>query len=385
MKNIILSLAIIVSSLFSQNAYDVLRPFWGFEHSQILSNSIGGATVASGYITPGLSSNPANLAATQFGYMQINFSNSEFSSISSNISNTGFNGFDYVQPVPVHRGRLVFSIGGHKQIDYMSASENSSYDFSEKGKLSSYHIAGAVEFAKNLYLGADFKLLSGGDEMTMSNNDQTYYFKPRYSGSSFTVGLLHVLSKNLQYGVSIDMPTSLNVEELYTESDHVNGDLSFSETYNYNVKKPLTFHGGAAILLKSVNFFYELEYTDWRSLEFSSDDIYEADLELPASVVINNEIRETFSSTTSHHFGFAMRVPVLPVHLFAGYQILPVPFSNQYDNNLRESFSFGCSIAIKKNVTLQASYDNYMWNYDGSPENFDKVSIGVSLHEIPGL
>jgi len=227
--------------------------------------------------------------------------------------------------------------------------------------------------------------ISGGDEMTMSNNDQTYYFKPRYSGSSFTVGLLHVLSKNLQYGVSIDMPTSLNVEELYTESDHVNGDLSFSETYNYNVKKPLTFHGGAAILLKSVNFFYELEYTDWRSLEFSSDDIYEADLELPASVVINNEIRETFSSTTSHHFGFAMRVPVLPVHLFAGYQILPVPFSNQYDNNLRESFSFGCSVAIKKNVTLQASYDNYIWNYDGSPENFDKISIGISLHEIPGI
>ena len=55
------------------------------------------------------------------------------------------------------------------------------------------------------------------------------------------------------------------------------------------------------------------------------------------------------------------------------------------DNNLRESFSFGCSVAIKKNVTLQASYDNYIWNYDGSPENFDKISIGVSLHEIPGI
>ena len=385
MKKMIVVLLIALNPLFSQNEYDVLRPFWGFEHSQILSNSIGGATVASGYITPGLTSNPANLAATQFGYMQINFSNSEFSSLSSNMSNTGFNGFDYVQPVPVYKGRLVFSVGGHKQIDYMSASENTSYDFSEKGKLSSYHVAGAVEFAKNLYLGADLKLLSGGDEMTMTNDNQTYYFKPRYSGSSFTIGLLHVLSKNIQYGLSIDMPTSLDVEELYTESDHIDGNLSFSETYNYSVKKPLTFHGGAALLLKSINFFYELEYTDWRSLEFSSDEIYEADLELPAAVIINNEIRETFNSTISHHLGFAMRVPVIPVHLFAGYQILPVPFSDQYDNDLRESFSFGCSIAVKKNVTLQASYDNYTWNFDGSPESFDKISIGISLHEIPGL
>ena len=46
--------------------------------------------------------------------------------------------------------------------------------------------------------------------------------------------------------------------------------LRWAETYNYNVKNPLTFHGGAALLLKSINFFYELEYTDWRSLEFSS-------------------------------------------------------------------------------------------------------------------
>ena len=137
-QDVILILNIIlIGSLFSQNEYDVLRPFWGFDHSQILSNSIGGATVASGYITPGLSSNPANLAATQFGYVQVNFSNSEFSSLTSDMSHTGFNGFDYVQPVPVYRGRLVFSVGGHKQIDYMSASQNASYDSSEKGKLSS--------------------------------------------------------------------------------------------------------------------------------------------------------------------------------------------------------------------------------------------------------
>ena len=63
---------ILISGLWSQNSYDVLRPFWGFNNSQILSNSFGGATVASGYITPGLTSNPANLAAVPFTYLQMN-------------------------------------------------------------------------------------------------------------------------------------------------------------------------------------------------------------------------------------------------------------------------------------------------------------------------
>ena len=78
MKKIVASLIFLLSSLFAQNEYDVLRPFWGFDHSQILSNSIGGATVASGYITPGLSSNPANLAATQLDICRLIFQTVNF-------------------------------------------------------------------------------------------------------------------------------------------------------------------------------------------------------------------------------------------------------------------------------------------------------------------
>jgi len=385
MRKIFIVLGILTGSIFSQNAFDVLRPFWGFNHSQILSNSIGGATVASGYITPGLTSNPANLAAVQFGYIQLNYSDSKFSSNTSSMSNTGFNGIDFVQPVPVYKGRLVFSAGGHKKTDFMSASENNSYSFSEKGKLSSYHLAAALEFSKNLYLGADLKFIGGDDEMIMDGTDQTYYFKPRYSGSNLTVGLLHVLSRNLQYGISVDMPTSLTVKEQYIESNHLDSELSFSQTYNYNVKKPITFHAGAALLFKSINFFYEAEQTNWRNLEFSSDEIYESDFELPASVIINQEIRDTFSPTLSHHFGAAMRFPFIPIHLFTGYQHIPVPFSDQYDDNIQESYSFGVSIAIKNNITLQASYDSYSWKFEGSPESFNKISVGISLHDISGF
>ena len=80
-----------------------------------------------------------------------------------------------------------------------------------------------------------------------------------------------------------------------------------------------------------------------------------------------------------------MRVPIIPVHIFAGYQYLPTPSKDSYSNNLRESYSLGFSVALKKNFTLQGSYDTYSWKFNGSPENYDKFSIGVSLHNIPGL
>tara|TARA_B100001146_G_C16155147_1_gene423030 strand:- start:252 stop:1397 length:1146 start_codon:yes stop_codon:yes gene_type:complete len=370
-----------IAVISAQNPVDVLRPFWGFNNSQILSNSIGGATVASGYITPGLTSNPANLAAMRFSYMQLNFSNSEFSSATSNMSNSGFNGIDFVQPIPVYRGSLVLSAGAHKSIDFMSTSSDNTYEYSEKGKLTSYHLGAAVEFAKRLYLGADIKLLRGNDEMVEHGQEVTHYYKPEFSGSALTLGLMHVITKNLQYGISFDMPRKVSIEDYYTESNHINEDESSSESdiWYYDAKKPMTVHLGGAMITRVLNLFYELEYTDWTNLEFSSDTYGLQDI-----LDINNEIKDEFGATLIHHIGGAMRLPIIPAHLFAGYQYLPTPFKDSY-NNLRESYSLGFSVAIKKNFTLQGSYDTYFWEFNGSPESYDKFSIGVSLHNIPGL
>ena len=370
-----------ISPVFTQNPIDVLRPFWGFENSQILSNSIGGATVASGYITPGLTSNPANLAAMRFSYMQLNFSNSQFTSTTSDISNSGFNGIDFVQPISVYRGSLVLSAGAHKSIDFMSASLDNTYQYSEKGKITSYHLGAALEFAKRFYIGADLKLLRGKNEMIEYGDEITHYYKPEFSGSELTLGLMHVITKNFQYGISFDLPKNITIEDYYTESHISNQDESWSGVWNYNARKPITAHIGGAMITKVFNLFYEFEYTDWSNLEFSSDSYQLQDV-----LDINNEIKNEFSSTFNHHIGGAMRLPMIPVHLFAGYQYLQTPFEEgPFNNDLRESYSAGFSIALKKNVTLQGSYDTYYWKFNDLPESYDKFSIGLSLHDIPGL
>ena len=383
--------SVIVSVIYSQNSYDALRPFWGFNHSQIISNGIGGATVASGYITPGLTSNPANLAATPFAYLQTNLSNVEFSNNSSNISKTGFNGIDFVQPIPVYRGSLVISAGAHKASDYMLSYKTNEtdyiLDYSEKGNLTSYHIGAAVEFAQDLYIGADLKLLRGSDKMTIHyESDSTDYYTPKYSGTALSLGLLHTISENLQYGISLDMPILINVEEEFVYSNHLFPENSYSGTSNYNVKKPITAHLGGAYLSNLLNLFYEVEWTDWKSLEFSSDATYNDGSELPASVFINEDIQENFNQTFSHHVGTALRVPFFPLHLFAGYQYTPFPEENgHYGDDIREGYSFGFSFAVKRNIALQGSMDTYSWTFEGLNENLKRFSLGISIYDIPGI
>ena len=63
MNKINIFLVCLVGFCSSQNVYDVLRPYFGFNSSQILINSIGGATVAAGYVIPGATSNPASSMA----------------------------------------------------------------------------------------------------------------------------------------------------------------------------------------------------------------------------------------------------------------------------------------------------------------------------------
>ena len=389
MKKYVFTFLIIIGQTFGQNPIDVLRPFWGYEYSQVLSNSIGNATVASGYITPGLTSNPANLAAIQFGYFQLNFSNSQYNSSTSSVTNTGFNGIDLVHPVKVFRGRLVYSLGAHKKTDFISNYQNNESRLNEKGKLTSYHIAAALEFARNLYLGADLKFLYGDNEMTILGNDKTYLYNPKYSGSNITLGLLHILSKNFQYGLSIDMPTSLSVKEDYLETNYPSDGNTFSQVYNYEAMKPITLHFGAALLLKSVNFFYEGKQTDWSNLEFDSDEIVESD-GTPASIFINEEIRNIYTSTTSHHFGAAIKLKDTPINLFCGYQYIPTPFNSVDEENLNEVFSrqaynFGISYSLQKNITIQGAFENYNLDINDESTNFDRISIGMSLHDITGF
>ena len=376
-KNLIF---IILTSAFalSQNYLDALRPFWGYQDLNPTSMSIGSATVASGYMVSGLNSNPANYGVKKLTSMQMHYSNREFNSSSSYISKSNIDGFNMILPMRTYKGSLAVSAGLNNYADFLLADNRNNASISEDGGLTSYHAGASVEFAEGLFIGADIKFINGEDKMYELYQDSTHLYRPKYNGTSFTFGMLHRYSQIFQYGISIDLPYSLDVSDKYTYSNQIDPDESFSDTWYYTVKKPVNFHMGGALFFKTINLFYEFEFVDWTNLKFSSSSIYNGDI--PASIGINNEIRENLRSTTSHHFGFAFHVPKFPIHLYAGYQHLPTPFQGQYGNNARQSYSFGFSFMVHQNFSLQGGYNKYSWEYNGQPENYEKFTFGVALH-----
>ena len=370
---------LLINFIFCQGAYDVLRPYFGYSNAQISVSSIGNATVASGFAIDGATSNPANLATHRYSSIQGSLSNKKFISGSNSLTQTGFNGIHAIMPISVYRGSLVFSGGVEKEIDYLSTFEDNTFLYSEEGGLYSWNIGMAVEFAQKIFIGAKIKYYNGSDDMTEFGDGVTYNYNPEYRGFGMSVGMLHSISKYAQYGLSIDLPTTLSVADNFTYSNLDNINESYSDTWHYRAKKPLVLHGGFGVFINNISLFYELEWTDWKNLEFSSSEIYEEDLELPASVFINQDINTLFKTTISHHFGSSMRVPLTPIKLSIGYEYLPVPFSGVYDLDIRESFSSGISIPIQKNITLEGSYVNYYWDYMGAEESYDKFSFGISL------
>ena len=62
----------------------------------------------------------------------------------------------------------------------------------------------------------------------------------------------------------------------------------------------MVIHAGTSVILNNINLFYEMKFTDWDNLEFSSNNYYYGDV-----IDINDEIKDTFKSTTSHHLGMS--------------------------------------------------------------------------------
>ncbi len=379
MKKLIL-IPFLVMILSAQNEYDALRPFFGFNGSQSLQSGIGMATVAAGDIIPGYSSNPANLGLQRFMTISSNFTNGRYTSGDNGQSGSGFGGIYAEMPLPVYQGSFVFGLGIHKETDFSGAYSNPEVQTSENGGLYVTSLGTALEFSKHLYIGGNLQYYRGQDEMLNEWADSTYYFNPTYRGFSGSIGFLQRIIPQFQVGASIQFPTILWVNDHFTYSDHQDGDNSYSDTWKYSLTRPFVFHIGSALSTRFFNLFYEFEWTDWNSLKFQSDTIFEADLELPVEIGINNAIRSSFNGTAAHHVGAVVHLPMLPMHIYGGYQYLPVPYSGYYDNDLREVVSAGFSMMLNQHFSIHGSWQDYYWKYLGEPEDYQQIAFGVSLH-----
>ncbi len=358
--------------LFGQYSEDdALRPFNGFSGHLPQSAAIGGAGVAAGQVLPELSLNPANIAMTKFRILRGTYGSGEFTSGSKHLPQNRISHFSYAHAIPVFRGYLSWGTGITQDLEYAMKYETSSYSQRIEGSSYMFHLAGATEFAKDLFIGADFQIPMGDFKLTATDHDLNTLLlvEPSFIGLSGKIGLIHTLTPYLNIGINAQLPKTLWVTEDNTE---VFGDTLTVEyqPFEYTLTRPLELQVGAALLLKWFDLFYQADLINWSGLNWDSEDNELFDQN------INEGIEENFDRTLTHRAGVAIHPPFLPVNLYGGYQFRP----NQHKNEDPVTVtSLGFSWLFRQSVNISTSWQSWSWEYENQDESWKQLLVGMEF------
>ncbi len=359
----------LASALSGQDVNDALRPFYGFTTGNTMTQSVGHASVAAGQVIPEMGSNPANIGLQRFRSFNLGYSSGSYDGNGDKLNLGGLSSLSLIFPIPVYQGSLSAGFGFTREYDYAMDYYDDISHLREEGSMKSLHAALAVEFEKNLFLGASLKYLFGSDEMLetdLVSNDK-YLWQPKYKGISLNVGLLQRLTPWLNIGLSAEYPAWISVNEQYSDAAH-----AYPQTYRYSVSQSPVLRGGLSLYSRFVNVFYEAEYCSWPNLNFSSNLV---DGGVSWDISLNQDIENSLHPTLNHHVGLAVHLPILPVHIYGGYQLLPDPhnFSDQTGIN------GGLTYLLNQNVGLSVSWQKLDWTYGTLKENWSQSSLAVNF------
>lgn len=369
-KFLILILTGLVSFLFAQELVDIAAPFYSYDldgqhyngtyaydyalrasalpSGSPLGSAIGHATIASGQMVPEYTNNPANLAMTKYNSIQVNGLFNNY----NGVNNNSLGGINYLVSVPVYSGSMSYAAGVQRIKDYNLYYQDDDIVQRSKGGLYNWHFGGAMEVQEDIYAGAEISILTGSKNNDIDFKDPLsstdgYIEDSKYFGATGKIGLNYHALSFLNVGISMDLPTVLDVD--YAIRSYYSGDLG---SVNYDIKTPEVYRAGLAVTLKIVDFYYSYDYTNLQNLSISSKQMTQSDID-----EINREIMNNFSVVGSHHIGMALHVPLLPLHLYFGYQYLPDVYQglnnfslgnlipNALTDRFTSSFSWGASFS----------------------------------------
>ena len=163
-------------------------------------------------------------------------------------SNTRFSSASFVYPVPTYRGSLVFGLGVFRMMNFdktfkYSYIPSATYMYgdagqelvSESGGVNMWSAGGALDISPNISIGLALNYWHGGEdysyesEFSWWNGDTLYEMRyddeiyDDYSGFSAKLGMSVWPSKYFSFGLTLESPTWLTVDEEYilrTDSTH---------------------------------------------------------------------------------------------------------------------------------------------------------------------
>lgn len=272
------------------------------------------------------------------------------------------NNIGVVFPVPVYQGALSFGFGYSQVTDFERRTQVESgeagqdwdnFDEVEGGKLGQWSFATAVDISPNLSVGAginywtgssDYSLLgeyNAGDERIFT--EQTIFTD--LGGWNFNLGGMYRPGRLVRIGVATSTPFSMSLNEDWT----IDGDDGY---FDYKMSYPWIWRVGASVAPGRWMVAADMEYRDWKSLEFRGETPYSG----VSRAEGNRQIRERYESTTRLSIGGEYLFPMYGLRGRLGYSMEPSNFKDAGDEADKGVLSLGVGVLIDRSVMLDATW-----------------------------
>ncbi len=371
-------------------------------------SSIGGDYSASLWNPAAL----ANIKRTEvFGslshHMRQNTTSFGALNVENDASFTKLNDFGMAYSVPTVQGSLVFSFGFNRVKTYDSnfAFEwfndtqddqvNQAWREFERGGLNQWTLAGAVDVSPNTSLGLALNFWSGGTDFESTTrvvdinnvydsanpyvyrdpNDPQFEFvvsdfqsqtvennlNTEVTGFNLKGGALFKIGPMLHLGATISTPIKYRVEENFFTDTLLVYDDEFEESFpdegvfEYRIRSPWTFTGGASVHLLNFIFSGDVEYNDWAQIRYTTPTPFGSENEA------NRLIRERYRPTARLRLGGEFNLPLTGISFRAGYFRDPSILQNRPSEEDKQFFSGGIGFLVDKQVKLDVTYVHGFW------------------------
>ncbi len=422
---LLLTLAFTVPALVAQTPQEAIYFMYDEDGVGIKAQSMGNAFVGVANDYSAIYWNPAGLTQLESSEISGSLYHLKFNNEATYVGSTIFDERDFTKlqslglayKFPTNRGSLVLAFGynrfknfdeylyfsGFSQdsidlgFDLEDDDGNTDYypygtdvlrteDIHQDGYLGAWSVGGGVQLSPKFALGVTVDFFSGKSQYMMNffqdDIDNLYNQYPGdyesyelhnkilsdFSGWGIKVGSLLHLSDDLRVGVTVDFPRSLIVHETYSASDALvfddgytsEAELSSGE-WEYVVKYPFKFSGGAALDMGPFTFAGSFEYRDWTQVEFEIPKGRGLSSDYESLLDDNRFFAEDFRATFGWSAGGEFRLPGTGLHLRAGYRILPSPLVYADQILDRKYISAGLGYYLDKNIIFNFSYTRGNW------------------------
>lgn len=259
-------------------------------------------------------------------------------------------------------------------------------EIQQNGNLGAWSIGGGLQLSERFALGVTFDIFTGKNQYRLDffqddldNNYDRYpadydayelhqTINADFSGWGIKVGGLFNLSKDFRIGLAIDLPRSLIIHETYSVSDVLYFDDGYgtwedlgSGEWEYVIKYPFKFTGGASLDMGPFTFAGSFEYRDWTQVEFDIPEGREFSEDYEGLLEENRLFPQSFRATFGYSAGGEFRIPGTGIALRGGYRVLPSPLVSANEILDRKYISAGVGYNFDRNTSFNVSYTRGKW------------------------